>query len=50
MARLTEKQLRERLEAIEAKRDEEFTQAIKDVCKKYNRRLNPITQLEVKRV
>jgi len=50
MARLTEKQLKERLEAIEARKDEEFTQAIKDVCNKYNRRLSPVVQLEVKRV
>ncbi len=50
MAKLTEKQLKERLESIEAARDDKFQKELAALCKKYGRRLNPVVQLEIKRV
>jgi len=61
MARLTKKQLEERLEAEETKIDERFTEALQALCKKYKRGLSPKIgafsageapqiQLEVKRL
>lgn len=50
MGKLTEKQLKERLERIEAIKDDKFQKELELLCRKYNRRLHPNVSLEIKRV
>jgi molecular chaperone GrpE (heat shock protein) len=41
---MTTEEMKEELEKIEEAADEQFHQAIKDACEKFNRRLVPVIQ------